>query len=77
MLTILFASIVDFKLSTTLLVPSQVIGLLNGILNIFDDIADKFDVFKIKTKMDASYMIVAGLHDRSNINSERTDPSTV
>ena len=55
----------DFKQATASLKAAQTVGLLNGALNIFDDISDKFDVFKIRTKMDANYMIVAGLHDRA------------
>ena len=66
LVTVLFTSIVDFKLATSSLKAAQTVGLLNGALNIFDDISDKFDVFKIRTKMDANYMIVAGLHDRAD-----------
>jgi hypothetical protein len=67
----------DFRSATASLKPSQIVGLLNGMLNIFDDITDKFDVFKIKTKMDASFMIVAGLQDRSKIPCEKENSSTV
>lgn len=71
LLTVLFASIVDFKPAIESLSPSQTIGILNGFLNIFDDIAEKFDVFKIQTVLDASHMIVSGLHDRSNMFTDR------
>lgn len=57
----------DFKMSTTYLKPTQIVELVNEVMNIFDDIIDKFDAFKVKTKMDASYMIVAGLDNRSNV----------
>jgi len=63
----MFAYIMDFKMSTTYLKPTQIFELVNEVMNIFDDIIDKFDAFKIKTKMDASYMIVAGLGNRSNV----------
>jgi hypothetical protein len=63
----MFACIIDFKVSTAFLEPSQTIGLLNESVNIFDNITDKFDAFRVKTKLDASYMIVAGLDNRSNV----------
>ncbi len=66
----MFAYITDFQLSTAYLEPIQVVELLNEAVNIFDNITDKFDVFKVKTKLDANYMIVAGLHDRSNTVSD-------
>lgn len=44
--------------------PSLLITCLNNIVETFDEITEKYDVFKVETKADASYMIVAGLNDR-------------
>ena len=42
---------------------------LNEIIETFDQIDEDYDVFKVETKADASYMVVAGLSDRSHIGS--------
>ncbi len=62
----MFVCIMDFKISTTFLEPIQIIRLLNESINIFDDITDKYDVFRVKTKINESYMIVAGLNNQSH-----------
>ncbi|CAF0994539.1 unnamed protein product [Adineta ricciae] len=67
LVTIMFTYIMDLKMSTAYLKPIEILEVLNTIINIVDSITDRFDVLKVKTKMDASYMFVAGLHDRSNV----------
>ncbi|CAF0866292.1 unnamed protein product [Adineta ricciae] len=67
LVTIMFTYIVDFNMSTAYLEPIEILEVLNTIINILDSITERFDVLKVKTKMDASYMFVAGLHNRSNV----------
>ena len=49
--------------------PAGQIACLNEIIDTFDRITEEYDVFKVETKADASYMVVAGLSDRSNVAS--------
>ena len=60
-------------MSTAYLKPTEILGVLNTIINILDNITERFDVLKVKTKMDASYMFVAGLHDRSNVVEDSSE----
>ena len=76
-MTVLFAYITDFTLLTVSLDPSSLIECLNKIISTFDKINDKYDVFKIETKADASYMVVAGLRDRFTTLSLRSESPTV
>ena len=46
---------------------AHAITYLNRVVILFDSIVDKFDIFKVAIDSDASYMIVAGIHDPSNI----------
>lgn len=62
----MFASIVDFRMSFAYLEPTQIVGMINEAVNLFEDITDKFNVFHMRTKLNGTYMIVAGLNDRSN-----------
>lgn len=63
----------DFKTLNVHLDPAHIIKCLNEIISAFDKIDDNYDVFKIETKADASYMVVAGLQDRSHLASSRRD----
>ena len=54
-------------MSTAYLKPVEILEVLNTIINILDSIAERFNVLQVKTKMDASYMFVAGIHDRSKV----------
>jgi class 3 adenylate cyclase len=58
--TILFADIVGFTQLSTRLQPIQLVDLLNRIFSIFDNLAERFGLEKIKTIGDA-YMVAAGL----------------
>lgn len=57
--------------------PARVVECLNEIINAFDKIGDNYDVFKIETKADASYMVVAGLKDRSHMTTRKPESPTV
>jgi class 3 adenylate cyclase len=58
--TVLFADIVDFSRLSAHLTPAELISLLNDIFSIFDELADRHDLEKIKTIGDA-YLVVGGL----------------
>lgn len=57
---ILFADIVDFTPRASKLPPEDVVGFLNKIFRLFDELADKHGLEKIKTIGDA-YMVAAGM----------------
>ncbi len=57
---ILFADIVDFTPRSASLSPEEVVGLLNKIFSVFDGLAEKHGMEKIKTIGDA-YMVAAGM----------------
>lgn len=67
----MFAYITNFQMLLSYVEPSQIVRIINEAINLFDNITDKYDVFNMKTKMNASYMIIAGLHDRSNISLDK------
>jgi class 3 adenylate cyclase len=58
--TVLFADIEDFTLSTNNMTPRQLVRLLNSLFSEFDSIARQHGLEKIKTIGDA-YMLVGGL----------------
>ena len=58
--SVMFADIVGFTRLTEELSPAETVKMLNEIFSVFDDIADKYGVEKIKTIGDA-YMAAAGL----------------
>jgi Adenylate and Guanylate cyclase catalytic domain len=59
----------DFKSLAAQFDPARIILYLNEIIDTFDKIDENYDVFKVETKADASYMVVAGLSDRLHIGS--------
>jgi class 3 adenylate cyclase len=63
----MFADIVGFTRMTEELSPVETVKILNDIFSIFDDIADKHGVEKIKTIGDA-YMACAGLDTGSQVH---------
>jgi adenylate cyclase len=65
--TVMFADIVGFTRMTEELSPVETVKILNDIFSIFDDIADKHGVEKIKTIGDA-YMAAAGLDTGAQIH---------
>jgi class 3 adenylate cyclase len=58
--TVLFADIVDFTALATRLTPTELVGVLNQIFCLFDQLAEQHGLEKIKTIGDA-YMVVGGL----------------
>lgn len=58
--SVLFADIVGFTELSTKIPPTEMVELLNKIFSLFDQLAEKHDLEKIKTIGDA-YMVVAGL----------------
>lgn len=58
--TVLFADIVGFTPISERLAPARVVALLNQVFSAFDDLADRWELEKIKTIGDA-YMVVGGL----------------
>ena len=65
--TVMFADIVGFTRMTEELSPVETVKILNDIFSIFDDMADKHGVEKIKTIGDA-YMAAAGLDAGAQIH---------
>jgi len=49
---------------------------MNATINAFDQCTERFDVFKVETKADSSYMVVAGIQDRS-IQPQRRESNIV
>jgi class 3 adenylate cyclase len=64
--SVMFADIVGFTRLTEELSPAETVKMLNEIFSVFDDIADKYGVEKIKTIGDA-YMAAAGLDTSSEV----------
>jgi len=58
--SILFADIVDFTPLSERLQPAEVVGMLDHLFTHFDDLADRYEVEKIKTIGDC-YMVAAGV----------------
>jgi class 3 adenylate cyclase len=65
--TVMFADIVGFTKMTEELSPVETVKILNDVFTSFDEIADRFQVEKIKTIGDA-YMAAAGLDTGANIH---------
>ncbi len=59
--TVLFADIVDFTSLSARIPPEQLVSMLNRVFSVFDQLAEKYRLEKIKTIGDA-YMLVSGLN---------------
>lgn len=68
--SVLFADLVGFTAFSGSREASYVVEQLNHIVHIFDEIADKFDVEKIKTIGDC-YMLAGGVPDLQDDHAER------
>ncbi|CAM2714541.1 unnamed protein product [Rotaria socialis] len=75
LLTVLFGYSIDFKDVIQKLNPQQIVESINTTVNAFDQCSERFDVFKVETKADLSYMVVAGIQDRS-IHPQRRASTT-
>jgi len=58
--TIMFADLVNFTQTASSLAPAQVFAMLNDVFSVFDELAEKYNLEKIKTIGDA-YMVAGGL----------------
>jgi class 3 adenylate cyclase len=61
--TVLFADLVDFTRRSERIAPEQVVAILNDLFTIFDQLAEREGLEKIKTVGDA-YMVAGGLPER-------------
>ena len=59
-MAVLFADVVDFTPFSAHRPPAEVVGVLNDVFTIFDRLADRYDLEKIKTIGDA-YMVAGGI----------------
>ncbi|NEP85046.1 MAG: adenylate/guanylate cyclase domain-containing protein, partial [Okeania sp. SIO3B3] len=67
--TILFADLVGFTAMTARIMPIELLALLNDVFIAFDELADKYQLEKIKTIGD-SYMVAGGLPTRRKDHAE-------
>jgi len=67
----------DLKTLTDYIDAAHAITCLNKAIVLFDTVADKFDVFKVEIKADASYMVVAGIHGQSYMLGGKNESQTV
>lgn len=67
--TVLFADIVDFTEISTQVSPIELVGLLNRIFSVFDQLAEQHGLEKIKTIGDA-YMVAGGLPEPQSNHAE-------
>jgi class 3 adenylate cyclase len=58
--SVLFADVIDFTPATADRSPKEVVEFLNDLFSVLDEIADRYNLEKIKTIGDA-YMVTAGL----------------
>lgn len=58
--SVLFADLVDFTAASSMMPPGDLVQLLNEIFSVFDQLAEKYSLEKIKTIGD-EYMVAAGL----------------
>ena len=65
--TVMFADIVGFTKMTEELSPVETVKILNDVFSMFDEIADKYGVEKIKTIGDA-YMAAGGLEGGTQVH---------
>lgn len=68
--TVFFADVVGFTKLAAELGPRSVANLLNELFEMFDDLAEKYKLEKIKTIGDC-YMAVAGVPDRSPTHAQQ------
>ncbi|MDQ3871275.1 MAG: hypothetical protein M3301_06640 [Chloroflexota bacterium] len=68
--TLLFADIVGFTQRSSVMSPTDVVDVLNGVFSLFDELVERHSLEKIKTIGDA-YMVVGGLPPRMDDHAAR------
>jgi class 3 adenylate cyclase len=68
--TLLFADIVEFTRMSSTMSPSELVGVLNEVFSVFDQLVERYGLEKVKTIGDA-YMVVGGLSERSDDHTAR------
>ena len=68
--TVLFSDIVGFTKMSSKIGAKQVVGMLNEVFGLLDELAIKHGIEKIKTIGDC-YMVVAGIPDRSPTHAQQ------
>ena len=61
----LFADIVDFTRLSSTMSAAELVGILNEVFSVFDELVDRYDLEKVKTIGDA-YMVVGGMTSGSD-----------
>ena len=69
-ITLLFADIVGFTQISSRMSPTELVGILNEVFSLFDELVDRHGLEKIKTIGDA-YMVVGGLPPNEEQHTER------
>jgi class 3 adenylate cyclase len=62
--TLLFADIVEFTRLSSAMSPAELVGVLNDVFTVFDELVDTYGLEKVKTIGDA-YMVVGGMPEQS------------
>jgi hypothetical protein len=74
--SILFMNTMDFSTVVNKAEPASVIAFVNATVSVYDSIVATFDkVNKIETKADGSYMVVAGLESKVQIELSQKSQS--
>ncbi|KAL3841990.1 hypothetical protein ACJMK2_020066, partial [Sinanodonta woodiana] len=68
--TIMFSYLVGFSEICGQASAIQIVECINNVFTLFDNIIDKYDVFKVETLGDAVYMVAGGVPDRKPNHAE-------
>ncbi len=68
--TLLFADIVGFTQLSSTMSPAELVGVLNDVFSVFDELVERYALEKVKTIGDA-YMVVGGMTERSDDHTIR------
>jgi class 3 adenylate cyclase len=68
--TLMFADIVEFTRLSSSLSPAELVGVLNEVFTVFDELVERYGLEKVKTIGDA-YMVVGGMPERSDDHTVR------
>ncbi|KAK3594150.1 hypothetical protein CHS0354_040928 [Potamilus streckersoni] len=68
--TIMFSYLVGFSDICGQASAIQIVECINNVFTLFDNIIDKYDVFKVETLGDAVYMVAGGVPDRKSNHAQ-------